>query len=54
MLELTRRGGSNEYPQSMIGFTNKKIMFTQANPSFTIEKSGLRGYTFHGHVFLMN
>ena len=32
---------------------NKKNRYTLANPSFAIEKWGLRGYTFHGHVFLM-
>ena len=35
-LEPPRRGGSNEYPQSM--FFNKitKIMYTPVNPSFTL------------------
>ena len=32
---------------------NKKNRYTPANPSFAIEKWGLRGYTFHGCVFLM-
>ena len=32
---------------------NKKNRYTPANPSFTIEKWGLRGYSLHGHVFLM-
>ena len=35
-LEPPRRGGSNEYPQSMSLSTNKKIMHTPVNPSFTI------------------
>ena len=35
-LEPPRRGGSNEYPQSMFLSRNKKIMYTPANPSFTI------------------
>ena len=35
-LELPRRGGSNEYPQSMFLSRNKKIMYTPVNPSFTI------------------
>ena len=35
-LERPRRGGSNEYPQSMILSRNKKIMYTPVNPSFTI------------------
>ena len=52
-LEPPRRGGSNEYPQSMFWSKNKKNRYTPANPSFTISKWGLRGYTLHGHVFLM-
>ena len=35
-LELPRRGGSNEYPQSMLLSRNKKIMYTPVNPSFSI------------------
>ena len=35
-LELPRRGGSNEYPQSMIWAEIRKIMYTPVNPSFTI------------------
>ena len=36
-LEPPRRGGSNEYPQSMFLSRNKKkIMHTPVNPSFTI------------------
>ena len=35
-LEPPRQGGSNEYPQSMFLDTNKKIMYTPVNPSFTI------------------
>ena len=35
-LEPPRRGGSNEYPQSMILSRNKKIMYSPVNPSFTI------------------
>ena len=34
--EPPRRGGSNEYPQSMFLSRNKKIMYTPVNPSFTI------------------
>ena len=47
------RGGSNEYPLCMFWLKNKKIRYTPANPSFTIEKWGLRGYSLHGHAFLM-
>ena len=32
---------------------NKKIMYTPVNPSFTIEKWGLRGSTLYRHVFVM-
>ena len=35
-LEPPRRGGSNEYPQSMFLRRNKKIVYTPVNPSFTI------------------
>ena len=35
-LEPPRRGGSNEYPQSMFWSKNKKNMYTPANPSFSI------------------
>ena len=31
-----RRGGSNEYPQSMFWSKNKKNRYTPANPSFTL------------------
>ena len=35
-LEPPRRGGSNEYPQSMLLSKIRKIMYTPVNPSFTI------------------
>ena len=35
-LEPPRRGGSNEYPQSMFWSKNKKNRYTPANPSVTI------------------
>ena len=35
-LEPPRQGGSNEYPQSMFWFKNKKNKYTPAYPSFTI------------------
>ena len=35
-LEPPRRGGSNEYPQSMFWAKIRKIMYTPVNPSFTI------------------
>ena len=40
-LEPPRRGGSNEYPQSMFWSKNKKNRYTTAYPSFT--KSGVQG-----------
>ena len=35
-LEPPRRGGSNEYPQSMFWSKNKKNRYTPVNPSFSI------------------
>ena len=35
-LEPPRRGGSNEYPQSMFWAEIRKIMNTPVNPSFTV------------------
>ena len=35
-LEPPRRGGSNEYPQSMFRAKIRKIMYTPVNSSFTI------------------
>ena len=35
-LEPPRRGGSNEYPQSMFLSRNIKKIYTPVNPSFTI------------------
>ena len=35
-LEPPRRGGSNEYPQSIFWSKNKKIRYTPANPSFSV------------------
>ena len=34
-LEPPRRGGSNEYPQSMFNAVIRKITYTPVNPSFT-------------------
>ena len=42
-LEPPHSGGSNEYPQSMFYSKNKKKMFTPVQPSFTIQKWGVRG-----------
>ena len=46
--------GSNEYPQSMFWIKNKKNRYTPVFPIFFIEKLCLRGYTLHGHVFLVD
>ena len=35
-LELPRRGGSNEYSQSIFWAEISKIMYTPVNPNFTI------------------
>ena len=35
-LEPPRRGGSNEYPQSLFWAEIRKIIYTPVNPSFTI------------------
>ena len=42
-LEPPRRGGSNEYPQSMFLSRNKKIMYTPVNPTFYYIKVGFKG-----------
>ena len=52
-IDAPRRGGSNEYPQSMVCTKNKKNRHTHAYPSFAIYKWDSRGYLLHGHVFLM-
>ena len=52
-LEPPRRGGSNEYPQSMLFSKIIKIMYTPVNPSFTISKWGLRGSKLYRRVFVM-
>ena len=40
-LEPPRRGGSNEYPQSMFLAEIRKIMYTPVNPQFLLYKSGV-------------
>ena len=51
-LEPPRCSGSNEYPQSLFWNKNKKNRYTLYTPIF-LYKSGIRGYTLHGHVNLM-
>ena len=36
-LEPPRRGGSNEYPQSILLSKIRKIMYTAVNPNFTLK-----------------
>ena len=31
-----------------------KIMYTPVNPIFSIQKWGVKGSSFHGHVSMMN
>ena len=53
-LEPPHRGGSNEYPHSMcLAKIRRKKTNTPVNPSFTIYKWGVRGYTLFGHVCMM-
>ena len=52
-LKLPRRGGYNEYPQSMFWADIRKIMFTPVNPTFAIKKWGLRGSNLYRYVFVM-
>ena len=52
-LEPPRRGGSNEYPQSMFWAEIWKIMYTPVNPRFTIQKWGLRGSKLYRYVLVM-
>ena len=48
-LEPPRRGGSNEYPQSMFWIKNKKNRYTPAYISFNIA-SGVYGVFLASHV----
>ena len=48
-----RRGGSDEYPQTMFLCKIRKIISTPVNPSFIIQKWGLRGSKLYRHVFVM-
>ena len=53
-LEPPRRGGSNGYPQSMFWSKNKKNRYTLHSPVLLYKSGGLRRYSLHGHVFLMD
>ena len=52
-LEPPRRGGSNEYPQSMTFSRIKKNNVYLCKPQFYYIKVGLRGSKLHRHVFVM-
>ena len=52
-LEPPRRGGSNEYPQSMFLSRNKKNNVYPCKPQFFYIKWGLRGSTLYRRVFEM-
>ena len=47
-LEPPRRGGSNEYPQSMFLIKNKKNNVYPCKPQFYYIKVGLRGQAYIG------
>ena len=50
LAEPPRRGGSNEYPQSMFWSKNKKKSIPLHTPVLLYKNGGVRGYTFHEHV----
>ena len=52
-LEPPRRGGSNEYPQSMFLGRNKKNNEYPCKPQFYYIKWGLRGWKLYRRVFVM-
>ena len=52
-LEPPRRGGSNEYPQSMFLSRNKKNNVYLCKPQFYCIKEGLRGSKLYRYVFVM-
>ena len=52
-LEPPRRGGSNEYPQSMFLCRNKKINVHPCKPQFYYIKVGFKGVKLYRRVFVM-
>ena len=52
-LEPPRRGGSNEYPQSMFLSRNKKTIFYTCKPQFYYITWGLGGSELYKRVFVM-
>ena len=53
-LEPPRRGGSNEYPQSMVLSRNKKNNVYPCQPQFYYIKVGFKGWKLYRHVFVMD
>ena len=53
-LEPPRRGGSNEYPQSMFLNRNKKNNVYPCKPQFYCIKVGLKGSKLYRYVFVMD
>ena len=53
-LEPPRRGGSNDYPQSMFLSRNKKNNVYPCKPQFYYIKVGFKGSKLHRHVFVMS
>ena len=52
-LESPRRGGSNEYPQSMFLSRSKKNNAYPCKPQFYYIRVGFKGVKFYRHVFVM-
>ena len=52
-LEPPRRGGSNEYPQSMFLIRNKKNNAYPCKPQFYYIKVGFKGVKKYRYVFVM-
>ena len=52
-LEPPRRGGSNEYPQSMFLSRNNKNNVYPCKPQFYCIKVGFRGSKLYRYVFVM-
>ena len=53
LLEPPRRGGSNEYPQSMFLSRSKKINLYPCKPQFYCIKVGFKGSKLYRRVFVM-
>ena len=52
-LEPPRRGGSNEYPQSMFLSRNNKNNVYPCKPQFYCIKVGFKGFKLYTYVFVM-